>query len=944
MLNSNSTQSNVFRNSRLLLFLFLSLSSVVRSQSTTDAEFIGMIDLTRSDMKSVSTLASQSKYAQAIEVWRDTVVNRLRRIDLDQFGWHSDRLNGKFMKWAQYLVADPTMPASTYYSSSPPYYDYYGLSGKPGATPAINWLGKPSGTMQDNGRTLADFIMFNALAGKYWQSGDTTYLKKWFDVLRDFSTRQKKLIEALPTTERKQYSPDWSATDATETLDHGTRVKNAIRELGVFVKNLPGESKISSWDNVISDIRKPVTTLAKKIPARQLADMVAGLVRDNPDILLTRYKNAGAVPNQRLNGLCAVILIGSCFPEFKATPTFMASATAGFTDYLNTMIYPDGAMLEQSFNYNGNDAGELDGMLRVWNTGNVSVTSSLKSKLNTAIQNYNRMILALSSPFFDPPLVGNGGHSDAPQLWKDAATANSWTQGSKTTSDPLSKQMSNAYKSIGVDTPSFTSIAFPYGGYYVQKNGWHWHNHYLFFNNARAARGHRMCDNNGIQVMAYGRDLLVADGQPDYFGDLPSAIGKYMGEGSSMKVNTMLVDGYSQTRQPILGSTASMPINSNLFYGPDFDYMEGNYTQGYATIDATTAIVKDVSHARRVIYLRKMGLWLITDLMQNSGTSSHTYTQTWNFAPWLPSKNTFGFTNDQVLTDATNKRIYTSDGIGPNVLLQNAGSMPNKKYTKYYGDSTKAAGFYSYGISTATPAPDVHVEISGTGNMALGTILKPFAGKVANITLKDSSTSQNVKISFSGSAKEQVRFVSGFTVSKGTHFGFNLSGKSYLAVKEANGNVYGYVLGADKTFLTWNGNTIPHGFTDYAFKRDSASKTITITTFDVPDTFTWTAQPEAIIMQTNTNPVIWKEGVITGTSSTKELLSLNIYPNPCSDMLHVDTPENGTLEITDLKGSTIIKSEVKIRTILDITHLNQGIFFIKFSGANFFKVKTFVKQ
>lgn len=835
--------------------MLLSCAMVVHAQQLSDQQLVGMLDLTRTDMKVVAQYAAQGNYAAAVQVWRDTSVNRLRRMSFGQYGWHSDRLNGKFMRWSEFLVMDPAMTASVYYSNSPPYYDYYGMRGAAGSTPAINWLGTPTGTMKDNGGGLSTFIMMNALAAKYWSSGNVVYLNKYLDVVRDFSTRQKGMIESLSVSARTAYTPDWTQ-NAQETLDQGTRVKNIIRSLALFSKNLPGETKIASWNNVLDDLRTNASSsLTSKMNANWMGNIVAGLVRDNPSILLTRYQYAGAVPNQRLNGITSILFIGSAFPEFKACASFMPQASVALDDYLSTMMYPDGAMLEQSFNYNDGDAGELNGMNDIFNTGKVSIPATVKTKIDLAVANYRRMTWALRTPHMVVPLVGNVGHSKAPQLWKDATTASSYvsTKSAQGTSDVLTQQICNAYKGQTTGVPAFTSLSFPYAGYYTQRNGWKWNSQYLFFNAARAARGHKMSDNNGIQIVAYGRDMLVTDGPPDYFGTLPGPVSKAMNEGSSLKVNTVMVDGNSQTKSPILVSAANTTIATPFCNTPNLDFVEGNYNQGYGAIGSTTAAISDVSHNRKVIYLKGAGLWLVSDLMKNTGTVSRTYRQTWNFAPWLPTGSTYGYTTDQVVVDASEKKIYTNDATGPNILLQHVGTMPMKSYKSYYGDAASGLGYYATGISAATPAKDVHAEWTTTGNSALGTIIQPSSGLVSSIVLTDASDAKKINVSFKASNGDDIRFVSGFEVSTQSHLGFTISAKTLVLVKQSNGVIIGMVNGTTSTTFQYNTHTLSPGWTDFTFEFNPTANSIVCKKMETPDMFQWTSTPAP---KTVSNPAL----------------------------------------------------------------------------------------
>jgi hypothetical protein len=78
-----------------------------------------------------------------------------------------------------------------------------------------------------------------------------------------------------------------------------------------------------------------------------------------------------------------------------------------------------------------------------------------------------------------------------------------------------------------------------------------------------------------------------------------------------------------------------------------------------------------------------------------------------------------------------------------------------------------------------------------------------------------------------------------------------------------------------------------------------------------------------------------KSSIIDVTSSLK------IYPNPASNWLFVSHPtitKKGTqLIITDINGREVLKSEVRmhsIQSIVNINHLQAGVFFITWINGN----------
>jgi hypothetical protein len=883
----------------LVILLFVASSHAFSQVPSTTADFFKLIDLTRPDMKSISALVSAAKYDAALEVWRDTVVNRLRRLNLGQFNWHSNCQNGYYINFSKMLVENIT--PSAYAAGSTSYDDYYGIANSPYKTPKyINWMANPPTGVSDNDGDIASWMMFVTLPATYHKMFDTIYLKKYMQVSSDFSVRQKTLLKALSAADQKLHSPNYSL-GAQEVLWQGDRVANIVKCLGVLAKNLPGESKISLWNDVISTIRTKVTTQnTKVISAKQLLNIAAALVADNPAILLSVYRYAGKVPNQRFNGLYSLMMMCVAFPEFKSVAAVESETVAGLTDYMNNMCAKDGGFLEQSFNYNQSDATKMSDLVDLAASAGRS-SMPVITLISNGVDDFNRMLWALKTPLMAQPLVGNCAHSGATDVWTSATIATTYKKKITAGSDILSQQMVNAFNGK-IPVPSFTSIQFPYSGYYVQRKGWAITDPYLFFMAGRAARGHKFGDNNSIQVVAFGRELLATDGPPDYFGDLTSEQGTYISEGSSLKANTVIVDGKSQFKNNYLNAQASTPISTRFYNSSSEDFVEGTFDKGYAAINGTAAAVTDVTHNRQVIFVKEAGIWIMADFMTNSGTASRTYSQVWNFEPFESVNKIYGFSEAQVSFDKTNKRIVTADPSGPNIRLQNFGKITTLDYVKYYNQASPAMGWYAPSISKITPAVDIHATWSGIGNQALGTIIMPAKGLTTDVVYKDLSPDvTTAALSLTLPNGNKLMYSSGYTSKATTQFNFTFNSKGYLLQESASGDVTGVVIAGDRAPLIWNGNSITHGFSDYGINYAVADQTIALTPFEVPNTFVWDSKPVASIVSPALADVVFSVSTTAVHSVIKE--GVVVYPNPSNGAFFLSSAQDVKLvKIFTLQG------------------------------------------
>lgn len=59
-----------------------------------------------------------------------------------------------------------------------------------------------------------------------------------------------------------------------------------------------------------------------------------------------------------------------------------------------------------------------------------------------------------------------------------------------------------------------------------------------------------------------------------------------------------------------------------------------------------------------------------------------------------------------------------------------------------------------------------------------------------------------------------------------------------------------------------------------------------------------------------------------------------IYPNPTADMIHIDSPENGVLQIISLSGQLVASFEVNISDDISLSCLNSGTYIAQFTSVS----------
>lgn len=724
--------------SAMALAMVLVTDSVPADEPSAAAEAVAArllkrLDLQRADMAAVRVAAEAGDTAAAARAWRAAVVSRLRRAELGEFDYHIMHLRDR-KPLADLLVG--AIGEKEYLSAVGvnSFRDLYGLSSPPEPATEIDWLAVSADPVVAAVSAYGTFNFAVPLAAQYWNTRDPVYLRKWMAIASDFALRQRAAMEQLPEPSRPRENSPWIVGGDTCILQ-SQKVLTLIRSLAVLAKALPSgdEPGAREWSRSLAPVLSPpLESAVALLDPDQLAAIVLSLTTDDPPLLLELYEATRAPPNQRCLGLTALLMIASQFPEVTGMTALRERAGAAMHEHVLKSFHHDGGMLEQSLNYNLGDAEKLRQVGRMLRGDD---RPAWLADLATRLALYDRMIVSLRTPAGELPVIGNNT-SNPPALWRGSEVRDQWFQ------DPF-----RAAPRPDVSRLAFTSVAFPYSGYYVQRGSWDWASGYLFFMNARPASGHCTMDNLAIELHALGRPLLVRGGPPHYaLQFLPEArradadaIERYFGEWSSYKVNTLLVDGQSQVRDG-LPATAPYdePIPARWHASSAFDFVEGRYDLGYGVRAKPAEHIKDVAHHRQVVHVRGLGCWVVVDSMQSQSTTSRAYTQIWKLPPYLDPNDggglgVCGFPQDQVVVDPDG--FHTADPAGPNLWALQASSQPLDREI-HFGESNPYLGWYARQIGDLVPAADVHARFSGRGDMAVVTLLAPSAGNAPRFTLR----------------------------------------------------------------------------------------------------------------------------------------------------------------------------------------------------------------
>jgi len=540
-------------------------------------------------------------------------------------------------------------------------------------------------------------------------------------------------------------------------------------------------------------------------------------------------------------------------------------------------VLPDGGDMEQSFNYNRGNLYTTDEMNILFR--DVDPKPDWLESINESALKRMLMFHTLATPTGVCPGVGEGVANDMGYRNK---YLRQWT---KLYKSPLAESIVDHLIDGGknkLPVPGFTSMAFPYSGYYAQRDGWAPDSLYLFFKSSRHGRGHDHQDENSIELVAYGRHLLVDGGGVPYTHVRVSDANKIdtywlVGAMHYYGANTVLVDGACQSSwaADVPKHAYDKPIQARLHSSDCFDFTEGFYRDGYenayegptdgqyaelANIFTDKDKYGDISvqkpfiekerlvdrkkfkavHHRQVIFVKPAKFWLVIDAVDRGSS----WTQIWKFAPPLPKENAPevlpvsmpGFTPDQVIIDTKNKTVRTADPKGVNLTIANIHNS-TIGYQRYFGNKYPHRGWQN--SAGFLPAVQIHTTWSGKAPML--TVLAPRdkgdkADFISGMKTNNTETSSGFEMVTKDQSKIYCR-----VADKPAYLNCGniaVTASMLLVLELPDGTRCGMAL--DAKGMVVNGAGIKVKYPNYEF-RLTGNKLVSHSAVEIPTGFKWTS-------------------------------------------------------------------------------------------------------
>ncbi len=373
---------------------------------------------------------------------------------------------------------------------------------------------------------------------------------------------------------------------------------------------------------------------------------------------------------------------GLYFPEFKNAASWKMRGEGAAVKYLHRNVKGDGMNIEPTENYHAYGLSLANIIQGLGALNGESVLTDLEELLERG----GEILMDLSLPNFDFPMIGDSGH-----LHMDVGVVMSDYANIYGRSDFLYI----AKKGTQGTTPTNRSVLHP-NSFGIMRTGWSVNDKYLVIENedTNYTGSHNHPDDLSLMMYAYGKRLIVDPGVGKYDDADP---GSYWLRHTTQAHNTIEPNGFVQSN--IDRKIVKWHSNAG------FDFYHGKH-RDYAPI----------VHERKVFFA-KPDFWIVSDLLTGS-TISNSYKQYWHFMPTTVTLNGTTKTAITSFSGEANVKVVPAD---PSLLT--ATVPTNGYYSEQQNIVTSNVQYLSY-AKTAT------------GSTTFDAVLYPVAAGVSkNVVL-----------------------------------------------------------------------------------------------------------------------------------------------------------------------------------------------------------------
>ena len=822
------------------------------------------LDFTRPGMEDLQIAVNSENHQAVLDLFRMRVVKKLRAMDYS----HKDvgrSANRTRTADAEMLMGRMT-PAQYQEKYGKNWNDDFSHIGSGNFQTLKNSglmapLGTPIQWLHENGLPGAyigawgggGWSYNTSLVDAWWWSGKKEYSDKWFEISESYFSK------FFTATNREKLNGN-----GFFGLHTGWRITNSfIPTLARIAKNLDLASKppirpnwLDSWpsDSAMEQLKMAGASIMGEVPKEHintipsisLAWIAIGATEETAQVLLDSYFDFDKYffVNQTYEGVMGIATLATIFDGLKQASLLGTKVEAAIIKWSQRSFCKDGGCMEHDWGYSLGYLTEIQNTVKQYET--LNTRAPWLNELKRNIPALNSFWGEVQTPQGLLPCVGN------------------------------SKYGSKAPTFVNPQVSTYAE----YSGYAcLRTSGQPNDQLYMMFANSRRTSkgiGHMSPNTGSVHITAYGRDLIVPGGSPSY-GLVPKDhhskweqpyFDQYAAEHSTLKNSTVIVNGLSQSFwnmgrfNDALVAAPNTPVQARWLSNNNFDFVESRWI-GYDRRgnNSFAAPVEEynsnLEHHRQVVFIKSAELWLFVDFMRNKNytegpddlqtrlpavltPSPYTFTQIWNFAPPRNEvRHHFGFSNENVVLDASNKKVTTNDPNGANLDIRHFSGMP-LRYTKYFGDKTnnKYLGWLvdgkgaMFNDAQGTPRVDLHVtwkqtsaEISSGNIIPLVTVIAPSRNTSSIITSASSRVEDSGQVAgceLTTNTKISITYLTSATPKWLTAGVISANAEMLVLVKSPGVSAQkGILVGC--TSLKVNNQTVNISSKDFEFKLDNGS-------------------------------------------------------------------------------------------------------------------------
>lgn len=728
-------------------------------------ELAAQLDLTRQELAEMKKRLEAGQFREALQAYRAHVLATLPRFDLGKAG----KVDTATLATTELLLVNQ-LP---------------GKDGKKlqlGEPWAIDWNGDGTAATEAWQPGTAQIEVFTPLLAAYRETGRVEFLDKWAKLADSwalFAGAGAKTIHERQGDEEAHRAYEWT----------------------LLWPQLQGVTAKASDPTAI-----PETTVARVLlkVAREYLPASAEYARYNPQ---------NWTPHKAVNLLEAAVVFDAL--GFKAGAFHIRRAKRILENVGATFEMPDGSDSEQNFNYYMNHPGAINQMLAFLEKYRPElVTPEWKAELLDAARRRAKIMVRnwQTAPWATMP-AGNryGMYTGMRSMYVDQFTP-------LLADDPDSQAITGLLQGKA-DTapPRFTSSCFPYSGICFIRSGWGKLDQqaYMFCSPEPGNSSWRADQGNNLFVLtAFGREMLIA-GERCTYDSVPTPV-KIDGKPEHFHWGVPEFNHRHKMR-----ANWNTPAPMRWLDSPDFNFTEGLYAGPYGD---EKEVLLGMRHLRQAVFVRRPGLWIITDRFSGNTVPKRVYEQNW----WLPVKpidkykEYQAFDNERIVLDSAVRAVKTQDPGVANLSLYQFGPA-EISYTKKiaeWGETDWLPFMKAVGAPRIAERLCVTARFEGEGDQAVVTTLYPRLNQETDLADIQSLAPAAGVTGFAASLPggSTVRYLAAVSGRKSLSlWPVTVTGEGLL-LTEVNGTMSGLALGVES--FSFNGKARKLEFADFAFRID----------------------------------------------------------------------------------------------------------------------------